>query len=51
MLLKQIEPAHGANQNISEGDRTNVLTREGATREAGMSPHQAKQATRIANVG
>ena len=49
-LLKQIEPAHGANQNISEGDRTNVLTRENAAREAGMSKHQQVQATRIANV-
>lgn len=49
-LLKQIEPAHGANQNINKGERTNVLTRESAAREAGMSKHQQIQATRIANV-
>lgn len=49
-LLKQIEPAHGANQNIGGGDRTKVLTREDVAREAGMSKHQQVQATRIANI-
>ena len=45
-LLKQIEPQHGANQNIGEGTRTKVLTREDAARDAGMSKHQQVQAVR-----
>ena len=49
-LLHQIEPAHGANQNNSAGDHTNVQTRSGAAREAGMSKHQQVQATRVASV-
>lgn len=49
-LLKQIEPKHGANQNISEGDHTKVLTRDSAARDAGMSKHQQVQATRVANI-
>jgi hypothetical protein len=49
-LLAQIEPAHGANQNIQEGDRHNVLTRSDTAREAGMSEHQQKQALRIAAI-
>lgn len=49
-LLKQIEPRQGANQNIKAGDHPNVLTRTDAAREAGMSPHQAKQAVRVSNV-
>ena len=49
-LLSQIEAAHGANQNIKEGDRLNVFTRTDAAREAGMSPHQQKQAVRIAAI-
>ena len=49
-LLRQIEPQHGANQNIEAGDRPKVVTRSGAAREAGMSPHQAKQAQRVAAV-
>jgi len=47
--LKQIEPAHGANQNIREGDRPKV-TRESAATDAGLSDHQRKQALRVANV-
>ena len=49
-LLKQIDPKHGANQNIKEGDHPNVKTRSQAAREAGMSEHQQKQSTRVANV-
>jgi hypothetical protein len=49
-LLAQIQPAHGANQNIREGDRPKVNTRSDAAAEAGMSPHQQKQAQRIAAV-
>lgn len=49
-LLKQIEPAHGANQNIGVGTHTIVLTREDAARDAGMSKHQQVQAIRVANV-
>jgi hypothetical protein len=49
-LLKQIDPAHGANQNIREGCRLNVQTRSDAARDAGMSKHQQVQSTRVANV-
>jgi len=49
-LLKQIEPAHGANQNIGGGDSPKVQTRKSAAIAAGMSPDQAKQALRVANV-
>jgi hypothetical protein len=49
-LLKQIEPAHGANQNIV-GDATPIVqTRKQAASDAGLSPDQAKQAIRVANV-
>jgi hypothetical protein len=49
-LLKQIEPAYGANQNIEGGISPKVLTRKQAASDAGMSPDQAKQAIRVANV-
>jgi hypothetical protein len=49
-LLKQIEPAHGANQNIGVDDHPKVETRKEVAAQAGMSPHQAKQAIRVANV-
>ncbi len=39
-LLKQIEPAHGANQNIADGSDSKVFTRTEAAREAGMSERQ-----------
>ena len=48
-LIEDIEPKHGANQNIREGDRPNV-TRESAATDAGMSSHQRKTALRVANV-
>ena len=49
-LLKQIEPAPtGPKPELKAGDR-HQFGRADAAREAGMSPHQAKQATRIANV-
>lgn len=49
-LLKQIEPAPtGPKPQLKAGDRLQ-LGRAGAAREAGMSPHQAKQAVRIASV-
>jgi len=48
-LLRQIEPAHGANQNISEGDRT-IVTRSSLAEDAGLSKHQQVQATRLANI-
>lgn len=48
-LLKQIEPQRfkGNQHVVKVGDRPN---RTDAAREAGMSPHQAKQAVRVANV-
>jgi hypothetical protein len=49
-LLAEIEKAQGANQNISEGVHTNVLTRKQAAEEAGMSKHQQVQSLRVANV-
>ena len=49
-LLKQIEPARGANQNIREGDHPNVITRTQAAEQAGLSEHQRKTALRVADV-
>lgn len=49
-LLKQIEPGHGQNQNISDGGDTKVLTRTDAARQAGMSERQQVTAIRVANV-
>ena len=48
-LLKQIEPAHGANQNIRVGTDPKV-TRKQAAEDAGLSERQAKNALRTANV-
>lgn len=50
-LLKQIEPQQGARNDIAtSGSRPPEVTRTEAARDAGMSPHQAKQAVRVANV-
>lgn len=49
-LLKQIEPARGANQNIGGDASPKVQTRKDAAADAGLSPDQAKQAIRVANV-
>lgn len=49
-LLKQIEPAHGANQNISAGAHTNVVTRSDVAERAGMSKHQQVTAVRVASI-
>jgi len=49
-LLKQIEPQRGANQNISGGDPTKVLTRKDAATDAGMSRDQMHTALRVANI-
>lgn len=49
-LLKQIEPKHGANQNIADGGDSKVLTRTDAARDAGMSERQQVTAIRVANV-
>ncbi|MBY8974639.1 hypothetical protein KHP62_02400 [Rhodobacteraceae bacterium NNCM2] len=49
-LLKQVEPARGANQNINVANGNNVLTRKQAAADAGMSHDQANTALRIANV-
>lgn len=48
-LLKEIQPAHGANQNISGGAPTKV-TRSTAAREAGLSRDQQVTAMRVANI-
>jgi hypothetical protein len=49
LLMQQIAPAHGANQNIQDGTVPKV-TRESAATEAGLSERQRKSALRIANV-
>ena len=49
-LLKQIEPARGANQNIEDGAVPKVETRKEVARQAGMSERQQKTAIRVANV-
>lgn len=49
-LLKQIEPGHGKNQNITDGTDSKVLTRTEAARDAGMSERQQVTAIRVANV-
>lgn len=49
-LLKAIEPAHGANQNIRDGSGPNVETRKDVGERAGMSDRQIKTAIRIANI-
>jgi len=48
-LLRQIEPARGANQNIQDGTVPKV-TRESAATEAGLSERQRKTALRVAAV-
>jgi hypothetical protein len=48
-LLRQIEPAHGANQNITDvGD--SIVTRRSAAEQAGLSERQQYTALRVANV-
>lgn len=48
-LLKQIEPQQGARNDIAtSGSRPPEVTRTEAARDAGMSPHQAKQAIHCA---
>ena len=49
-LLRQVPAANGANQNIKEGSRPNVVTRERAAADAGLSEHQRKTALRVAAV-
>jgi ParB family chromosome partitioning protein len=50
LLMKQIPSGKGQNQNISEGDHTNVLTRKQAATDAGLSEHQRNTALRIASI-
>jgi hypothetical protein len=49
-LLKEIEKAQGANQNIKGGASPNVRTRKQAAADAGLSPDQAKDVVRVANM-
>lgn len=49
-LLEQINPSHGANQNITEGRHPKVRSRKEAAVEAGLSEHQQKTAQRVAKV-
>jgi hypothetical protein len=45
-LLHAIEPANGANQNITDAADHKVFTRTDAAREAGMSDRQVSQLNR-----
>lgn len=50
-LLKQIEPQQGARNDLAtSGSRPPEVNRQQAAADAGMSPHQAKQAVRVANI-
>lgn len=49
-LLKQIEPGHGKNQNIKDGNGPNAETRKAVGEQAGMSERQIKTAIRVANI-
>lgn len=50
-LLKQIEPQQGTRNDLVTSDsRPPEVTRRQVAAQAGMSPHQAKQAVRVANV-
>lgn len=50
-LLKQIEPQQGTRNDLVTSDsRPPEVTRQQVAAQAGMSPHQAKQAVRVANV-
>lgn len=49
-LLKQIEPGHGKNQNITDAADSKVLTRKEVAQQAGMSERQQVTAIRVANV-
>lgn len=50
-LLKQIEPQQGARNDLTTSDsRLPEVTRTEVAAKAGMSPHQAKQAIRVANI-
>jgi hypothetical protein len=48
-ILKQIEPARGANQPIQDGAVPKV-TRESAAEDAGLSERERKTALRVASV-
>jgi len=48
-LLAAIEPARGANQNISDGNGTKVTRKDVAT-EAGLSERQRVTALRVSNI-
>lgn len=49
-LLTQIEASGTRTDLTSSGQPSQVITRTDAAREAGMSPHQQKQAVRIAAI-
>jgi len=49
-LLHEIEPARGANQNISDGADTKILTRKDAADAAGLSDRQRVTALHVNNV-
>lgn len=49
-LLQQVAPGTGKNQTEREGASPLAVTRKSAAEMAGMSPHQRKQALRVASV-
>lgn len=49
-LLKQVEPSSGGRPPETRADSRPSYSRKEAATTAGFSPHQAKQAVRVANV-
>jgi hypothetical protein len=49
-LLREIPQQRGSNQNIREGALPNVVTRESAASDAGLSEYQRKTALRVAAI-
>lgn len=49
-LLKQVEPSKGGRPSETRADDHPSYSRISVATQAGMSPHQAKQAIRVANV-
>lgn len=51
-LLKEVEPKHigRPTQEIREGTRPNSPTRKSVAEAAGLSPHQTKEALRVASI-
>jgi len=49
-LLKEIDKAQGGDRRNQEGGKSPLVSRKNAAADAGLSPDQAKQSIRVANV-